>query len=232
MQTSDKRKLAGRVVLRGAAGALFMGVLLFVPARTIHFWQAWALMGVHYGATAFFCIYFFRRDAQTVERRMLIKENQVLQKIVRALWRTLSAISIVLAGLDHRFGWSQTLLVPVPLWLEWLSLLVIAGAYCLYFEVMKANRFAASVIQVESGQSVIVSGPYGMIRHPMYLAFATMAMFTPLALGSFVALPVSLLILPIIVLRLLNEEKFLRRDLGGYEDYCRQTRHRLVPLIW
>lgn len=227
---SDKQKLVRRVVLRGLAGALLMGALLFLPSHTMHFWQAWALMGVHYTATACFCTYFYQRDRATLERRMLTRENLLTQRIVIVLWRIISATSVVLAALDHRLGWSRT--SPVPLWMELLSLLVIAGAHCLYFEVLKANRFAASVIQVESCQSVSATGPYGIIRHPMYLAFATMAIFTPLALGSFVALPVALLVVPMIVLRLLNEEKFLRRDLAGYEDYCRQTRRRLVPLIW
>jgi protein-S-isoprenylcysteine O-methyltransferase Ste14 len=120
----------------------------------------------------------------------------------------------------------------VPLGLEWLSLLFIAGGHVLFFQVVKRNSFAASVIQVEASQPVIRSGPYGRVRHPMYLGFAMMTVFTPLALGSFIALPVSMLILPIVAWRILNEEKMLRGALPGYVEYCRHTRCRLIPYVW
>ena len=147
-------------------------------------------------------------------------------------WRLLGASSLVLAGYDHRFQWSRTVLKPVPFWLELLSLLFIAGGHILFFQVVKTNSFAASVIQVEASQPVITSGPYGLVRHPMYLGFALMTVFTPLALGSFIALPVSTFILPMIAWRLLNEEKMLRGALPGYVEYCRQTRCRLIPYVW
>lgn len=228
----DKNNLAWRLVRRGLAGPLITTALLFIPAGSLRFWQGWVVTGLGFGALVCFGIYFHRHDPEVIGRRLLRKEKLDEQRRIIALWRILGASSLVLAGLDHRLGWSGTLLSPVPLWLELLSMALIFAAYILHFEVLKANRFAASVIQIEAGQSVSAAGPYGLIRHPMYLGFAVIALFTPLALGSFIALPCGVLIIGIIICRLLNEEKFLRRDLAGYPDYCRQTRHRLIPFVW
>ena len=118
------------------------------------------------------------------------------------------------------------------MWLALLALLLILGGYLVFFEVMKANRFAASIIQVEAAQTVIATGPYRFIRHPMYSGSTIIWLATPLALGSLVALPVFALLMPVIIFRLLNEEKFLRRELPGYSEYCQRTPHRLIPLVW
>lgn len=229
---ADKNNPAWRLVRRGLAGPLITAALLFIPAGSFRFWQGWVVTGLGFSAVMCFGIYFHRRDPDVLERRLLRKEKLDEQRRIIALWRILGATSLVLAGLDHRLGWSGAFLKPVPVWLELFSMALILGAYILHFRVLKANRFAASVIQIEAGQSVSATGPYGVIRHPMYLGFAMMALFTPLALGSFIALPAGVLIIGIIICRLLNEEKFLRRDLAGYPDYCRHTRHRLIPFVW
>ena len=136
-------------------------------------------------------------------------------------------IAFVLPGLDYRFGWSKQ-----PLWIAIFSQAVVLGGFVMTFWVLKVNRFAARTIQVEPGQEVISSGPYRIVRHPMYLGGSVMFLFTPLALGSYFALPVFALLIPVIVLRLLNEEKVLRQELPGYPEYCFQTRFRLVPFLW
>jgi protein-S-isoprenylcysteine O-methyltransferase Ste14 len=226
-----KRSLIARAFWRGVFGPLFLAALLFGSAGSVKFWQAWAFTGVSSLATTFACVYFYKHDPQLLERRMLRKENTVAQKVFLALWQGLGATSLFLAGYDHRVGWSRVFLASVPVWLELLSLLAILASHVLFFYVMKANSFAASVIRVEAGQTVITTGPYRLVRHPMYLAFAVMTLFTPMALGSFLALPVAVPILVIIVLRLLHEEKTLRRDLAGYAEYCQRTPHRLIPFI-
>jgi len=137
-----------------------------------------------------------------------------------------------LCGLDHRLGWSRTCLAPVPWWLTWLALLAYAGSYFLLIPVCNANRFAASIIQIEAGQTVADRGPYRLVRHPMYSVSLLIWLWIPLALGSFVVLPAVAVIVPVLVLRLLNEEKMLRRELPGYVDYCQRTRYRLIPLVW
>jgi protein-S-isoprenylcysteine O-methyltransferase Ste14 len=226
-----KKSLIARAFWRGAFGQLIFAALLFGSAGSVKFWHAWAFMGVISVAITCVCIYFYKHDPQLLERRMLRKENMGAQKVLMALWRTLAATSILLAGYDHRVGWSRVSLASVPVWLEFLSLSAILAGHVLFFHVMKANSFAAGVIRVEASQTVITTGPYRLVRHPMYLAFAVMTLFTPLALGSFLALPVAALILLIIILRLLHEELTLRRDLPGYAEYCQRTPHRLIPFI-
>ena len=209
-----------------------MAAALFGSAGSVRFWQAWTFLAVNLTAAICACAYFHRRNPALLERRLLKKETLIAQKFIMLIWRLLAGSSLVLAGYDHRIQWSRTVLKPVPVGLELLSLLFIAGGHVLFFRVLKANSFAASVIQVEASQPVVTSGPYGLVRHPMYLGFAIMTVFTPLALGSFIALPVSMLIVPILALRVLNEEKMLRRDLPGYVEYCRHTRWRLIPRVW
>ncbi|MFZ1998126.1 MAG: isoprenylcysteine carboxylmethyltransferase family protein [Candidatus Sulfotelmatobacter sp.] len=136
-------------------------------------------------------------------------------------------IGYLLPGLDHRFGWSH-----LPLWLAILSQAFFLGGCLMVFWVVKANSFAVATIRVEPDQKVISSGPYRIVRHPMYLGASVMFLFAPLALGSYFALPVFALFIPIIVFRLLNEGKVLRQELPGYAEYCLHTRFRLVPLFW
>ncbi|MGA3091862.1 MAG: isoprenylcysteine carboxylmethyltransferase family protein [Terriglobales bacterium] len=136
-------------------------------------------------------------------------------------------IGYLLPGLDHRFGWSH-----LPLWLTILSQAFVLAGFLMIFWVLKANSFAAATIRVEPDQKVISSGPYRIVRHPMYLGASVMFLFAPLALGSYFALPVFALFIPIIVFRLLNEERILRQELPGYNEYCLHTRFRLVPYLW
>jgi len=226
------RSLILKIVRRVVVGNLALIVLLFVPAGTPHFWQAWVFLAEAFLAMLWSCTYFYRHDRQALERRFLTKETVGAQKLIMRIGRLLSVPAYLLVGVDHRLGWTPKHLTPVPLWLTWLALLLVAGGYALFFSVLKANRFAASVIQIEAGQTVITTGPYRLVRHPMYLAGTVMSLATPVALGSFVAVPVFAAIALLLVLRLLQEEKMLRRDLPGYADYCQRTPWRLVPLVW
>jgi protein-S-isoprenylcysteine O-methyltransferase Ste14 len=220
------------MVRLGFAGQLLLAALLLGSAGTLKFWQGWAFMVVNLAATLCFCIYFYKHDPQLLERRMLRKEKAQTQKFIVLLMKLLSVPAYMLPGLDFRFGWSRSYTGPVPWWLTLLALLLVPAGYLLFFWVLKANRFAASIIQVEPGQTVTDTGPYRLVRHPMYSGSVVLWLAAPLALGSFVALPVFALIIPVLVLRLLNEEKILRRDLPGYAEYCQRTRYRLVPFVW
>ena len=179
-----------------------------------------------------FCTYFYKHDRELLARRLLRKEKVPAQKFIMFLMKNVAVISYLLCGFDNRFGWSRIYFASVPWWLTGLALLAYAGCYLLFIPVFNANRFAASVIQVETGQTVVEQGPYRIVRHPMYLVSLAVWFWIPLALGSLVALPVAALIAPVIILRLLNEEKFLQRELPGYAEYCRHTRHRLIPWVW
>ncbi len=211
-------------------GPLVFAALVFAPARSFRFWQAWSLLLVQLGASLYLGIYFFAHDPEVLRRRLLIKESSSWQQFLVWSWRILGALSLVLAGLDHRLHWSHNF--PVPLWVEILSLVFVLGGWVLYFRVLNSNRFGASVIRIESGQRVAMTGPYRLLRHPMYLAFLLMGIFSPLALGSLIAWVPAMFVLPLIMLRLLHEEKFLRSDLAGYDEYCHKTRYRLIPFVW
>ena len=212
-------------------GQIALLALLFIPG-TLKFWQGWAFTAANIFVSILFCAYFYKRDPQLLERRLLRKEKVGVQKIIVFLVKNISVLAFVLYGLDNRFGWSRIYLASVPWWLTVLALLLYAGNYLLLVPIMNANRFAASIIQTETGQTVADQGPYRFVRHPMYSVGLFLWLWIPLALGSFVALPVVVLIAPVLVWRLLNEEKFLRRELPGYAEYCRRTQYRLIPFVW
>ena len=215
----------------GLTAQIAQAIMLFVPG-TLHFWQGWAFMVVNFTVLLVLCIYLYRHDRQLLARRMLRKEKIGTQKIIIFLIKEAIVIVCALSGLDHRFGWSRTYLMTVPWWLTGLALLFYAGGYLLYIPVMRANRFAATIIQIEAGQTVSDHGPYRIVRHPMYAVGIILWFWMPLALGSLIALPVALLIVPLLMWRLLNEEKMLRRELPGYAEYCRRTPYRLIPQVW
>jgi protein-S-isoprenylcysteine O-methyltransferase Ste14 len=220
------------LVRRGFAGQFLLAALLFVSAGTLKFWQAWTFLILNLMLLLGLVVYFYKRDPQLLERRLLTREKVSEQKFIMLGWKMSSAISFLLPGLDYRFDWSRAFFGPVPWWLTLLALSVILGCHLWLFSVLKANRFAASIIQVEAGQTVTAAGPYRFVRHPMYLGSVVSWLAAPLALASFVALPAFALIIPIIVFRLLNEEKILRRELPGYSEYCRRTPCRLIPFVW
>ncbi len=206
--------------------------VLFLTAGSFRFWQGWLFLAVVWVAVLFTYGYFYKYDRQLFERRLQQKEKVREQKLLRRLFKPVTVIAWLLPGLDYRFGWSRTYLGGVPLWLVLLSQALVLGGLLFVFWAMKVNSFASRTIQVESGQTVISTGPYRMVRHPFYLGSLVTVLFTPLALGSYVALPVFALYIFFFGFRLINEEKILRKDLPGYPEYCLQTPFRLVPFIW
>jgi protein-S-isoprenylcysteine O-methyltransferase Ste14 len=208
-----------------------LAALLFIPG-TLRYWQGWTFFAVNLVVTLIFCVYFYRHDRELLARRLLRKEKIATQRFAMFLLKIVSVSAYVVCGLDNRFGWTRKYLIPLPEWLPALALLGYAGCYLMFIPVFNANRFAATVIQVDSGQTVMDQGPYRVVRHPMYLVSLGVWFWIPLALGSLVAMPAILLVAPILVLRLLNEEKFLCRELPGYNDYCQRTRSRLIPFVW
>jgi len=224
--------LKSTVLLRFSVGLIVAVALLFIPAGSMRFWQGWAWLAAMFFPTSFFFRYLYKHDPQLLERRLKMKEKVVEQKIFQIAASLIFFPSFLLAGFDYRFGWSRTYLRPMPLWLTLFSLVLVVGSFCLIFWVMRVNRFASRTIQVEAGQTVVSTGPYHFIRHPMYSALGIFYIFTPLALGSSIALPCFALLIPVFIYRLLNEEKILRQELPGYAEYCRGTRFRLVPFLW
>jgi protein-S-isoprenylcysteine O-methyltransferase Ste14 len=209
---------------------LFLAALLFAPAGTLHYWQAWLFLAVFVILTVAIGIYFLRSDPALVERRMSAgpkAEQEPAQKIIVTLMLAGFLLLVVVPGFDHRWHWSS-----MPAWLVLLAEIGIVASYGIFLIVMRENSYAASTITVEAGQPVVSTGPYAVIRHPMYAGALLAAICIPIALGSFWSLLVLILLLPAIGWRIVDEEKFLTRELPGYAEYRRQTRYRLIPPLW
>ena len=205
---------------------IVMGLVLFLPAGSLKYWQGWLWWAIISAVTLFITTFFVQRDPGFLARRMQVREKEP-QPLLIIVLSMLSMFSYLVPGFDYRFHWSS---VPVGAVLA-ANVVVLAG-YLFIFYVFQANSYASTVIQVEEGQQVISTGPYALVRHPMYLGLLLMFLATPLALGSYWALIPAVLFVPTIIFRIHKEEKILRRDLPGYSSYSRNTRYRLVPLLW
>jgi len=217
-------------LLSGLIGAIITAVLLFVPAGTFNYWQAWVFIAIFSVTTTVPNIYLAVRQPDALRRRMRAgptSETRPVQKLVTVGYFAFFGVVVVLSALDHRFGWSS-----VPTWA------VIAGEVVMFVGLLIAmaavlqNRFAASRVAVEEDQHVVSTGLYGIVRHPMYLGLLIMMTGAPLALDSFwglVPLPPGI---ALFVVRILDEEKLLRSELKSYDYYAFRVRKRLVPGVW
>ncbi|MBV9712685.1 MAG: isoprenylcysteine carboxylmethyltransferase family protein [Ktedonobacteraceae bacterium] len=211
-------------------GALLLGLLLFLPAGTFNYWQAWVFIVVFMITMSVFGVYFSITDPALVERRKHAgpaAEQSMLQKIVITILFVGLAALPVLSALDHRFGWSQ---VPWPV--SWIGDALLVLSFIMFYFVFRVNSYGASNIQVEQDQKVISTGPYAFVRHPMYDGSIVMVLSIPLALGSWWALVLLIIIMAMLVIRILDEEKVLAKDLPGYIEYGQKVRYRLVPYLW
>jgi protein-S-isoprenylcysteine O-methyltransferase Ste14 len=227
-----KKNLKTRAAWRLVITLAVLALLCFLPAGSARFWQAWMFLGVMAIFWTYSFIVLLREHPQLLERRMRSKEPEPAQRVLLKIFSVLLYAGFVIAGLDFRFGWSRMRLGGVPTGFVVAGQMAAAIGYWLVFRVMKANSFAGSTIEVENGQAVIQTGPYVLVRHPMYLGMVITALAVPFALGSYAALPAFALIVPVLVLRLIHEEKTLHRELAGYAEYCERTQFRLVPWIW
>jgi protein-S-isoprenylcysteine O-methyltransferase Ste14 len=222
-QRELKRKVYGRAILAVPA----LGAVLFIPAGTLAYWEAWLYMAILFIPMFIVFRYLLKHDPQLLERRMQMREREAAQQRIIKFSYLYFLIAFTLPGFDHRWGWSA---VP-PLVVIAASLVVLLG-YGIFVLVLRENQYAARTVQVEQGQQVIRSGPYARVRHPMYLGVLLMYLASPLALGSYWATLPALLIIPLLVARILNEERVLVRELDGYEAYRQVTRYRLLPGVW
>lgn len=231
-QSPNKRSLLFRMLAAFSLILIVYAGVFFLPAGTLSFWQAWVYLSILIVPTFSGYCYFYRVDPQLLERRLRQKEQVREQKLLMRWVKLLFLAVFTVPGFDYRFGWSKTLLGGVPLWLTVVSeAMVLVGILSVAW-VVNVNRFAGRTIQVDAGQKVVTTGPYRFVRHPMYTGSAVLMLFTPLALGSWIALPAFALLTPSLVIRILNEEKVLREQLAGYSEYCQRTRYRLIPLVW
>lgn len=204
-----------------------LGLLFFLPAGTLNYWEAWLYLIVLFTPAFFMVKYLIKNDRALLERRMRMKEKEREQSLIVRLSYFYFLATFLLPGFDKRFGWSDT-----PIWLVLFANGMVLLGYILVMRVFRENSYASRIVEVEQGQRVIDTGPYALVRHPMYLGVTLLYVMTPLALGSYWSLILALLIIPILIARILNEEAVLTRDLVGYTEYQKKVKFRLLPLVW
>lgn len=214
------------IVVFTASFALIM-LVLFLSAGSLLYWQAWVFSVVFFIPVMFVMVYFLLMNPEFIERRLRYREKESGQRKIMKYGKLFFAIGFLIPGFDYRFQWSA-----VPPVLVILSDVIVFMSYLIVFFVFKENAYASRVVEVEKQQRVITTGPYSIVRHPMYTGVMIMYLFIPLALGSYWALIPFGAVIPVIILRALNEEKVLLRDLTGYGDYCVKIKYRLIPYVW
>jgi protein-S-isoprenylcysteine O-methyltransferase Ste14 len=223
-------KIALQTLASGVFGFAFFAVLLFWPAGTLNYWQAWVFIAVFIVATLVPSIYLAVKDPAALQRRMKAgptAETRFVQKLIITFTIVAVVAVLVVSALDFRFGWSH---VPTPVVV--LGDILVAGGLVLAQLVVIQNSYAAATITVESDQKVVSTGLYGLVRHPMYVGTLIMMIGTPLALGSYWGLLAIVPALPVLVARIDDEEKLLKQDLAGYTEYMEKVHYRLVPYVW
>jgi protein-S-isoprenylcysteine O-methyltransferase Ste14 len=212
---------------RFLAGLILVGCMLFLPAGTLRFWEAWLYMGLLFVPLAIVGVVLFIKDAELLERRMRMREREVPQKKVIAASSLVLLAVFLIPGFDKRYAWST-----VPPTLVFVADILVLLGYLLFVLTIKENRYASRVVEVQDNQVAISTGPYAFVRHPMYLASSIMFTLSPLALGSYWALIPALILPVVLAARINNEEQLLRRSLTGYEEYCQKVKYRMIPFIW
>ena len=210
--------------------ALVMAPLIFVLAGTVHYWQAWMYLSIFFGASALLTRYVIRNDPALLERRMRggpTAEKRAAQRVIMFFTSLCFVALLVVPALDRRYAWTE-----VPFYGVLIGDALVAVGFYFIFLVYKENTFASATVQVVAGQQVISTGPYAIVRHPMYASGLLMLLGTPLALGSYWGLVPVAAMAPFLIWRLFDEERLLRDQLAGYREYQQKVRHRLLPWIW
>lgn len=206
---------------------IFVGLILFLPAGTFKYWNAWLYLGTMFIPMFFALIYLIIKDPDLLDKRMKTKEKEKTQKIYLASSFPAFMIPLIFSGLDFRFGWS-----PVPELIAYISAFIMLCGYVMFFMVMKQNSYASRVIEIQEEQKLIDTGLYSVVRHPMYTAATLLFFFAPLVLGSFYGLISSLFIPFLLVIRIKNEEKVLLNGLKGYDLFMKKVKYRMIPFVW
>ena len=219
--------LLTQALMKFLAGVILIGLLVFVPAGSLAFWQGWLLMGVLFGPMLIVGSVLLVKNPELLRKRLNSKEKEIEQKAVVALSGLLFVISFVTAGLNWRFCWWM-----LPDWAVWTAMILFVISYLLYAEVLRENEYLSRTIEIHEGQKVIDTGLYGLVRHPMYMATVIMFLAMPMILGSPISLIIMLGYIPVIVKRIRNEEEILTADLQGYKEYKARVKYKVIPFIW
>ncbi len=221
------KKLFTQAVTKFLAGLALVGVLLFVPAGSFGYWQAWLLIGILFAPMFAAGLVMLKKSPELLRKRLNAKEEQGEQKTVVLLSSLMFLAAFVLAGLNFRFMW-----IALPVWVPWAAAAVFLFGYALYAIVLKENAYLSRTVEVQENPKVIDTGLYGVVRHPMYMSTLILFLSMPLVMGSLVSFIVMLAYIPIIVRRILNEEQVLEKGLEGYTEYKQKIRYRLIPFVW
>ena len=220
-------KLLIEALTKFTCGLVLVGALIFLPAGTPAYAKGWLLMGLLFGPMLIAGFVMLFRSPEFLAKRLDAKEKQATQKGVVAFSGLMFIGGFVVAGLDYRFGWSE-----MPVWVTVSASALFLLSYILYAEVMRENAYLSRTIKVEEGQTVVDTGLYGIVRHPMYMATIILFLMIPVVLGSWYALIPFGFYPAVIVVRLKNEEKLLTKELPGYAEYKRKVKYRMLPFIW
>ena len=223
----SRSKLLLTVLSRLIAGVIMFALLFFLPAGTWRYWQAWMYIGILIIPMFFVLAYFMKHDPALLERRMKMREERKEQRKILQASGIVFVLVYIMPGFDIRYGWSN-----MPAWVSIVAGVVLFLSYMLVVRTMQVNSYLSRVIEVAQGQKVIDTDVYGIVRHPMYVGMTVLYAISPIVLGSWWAIIPALVIIPVIVARILDEEKALEQDLPGYTEYKQKVRYRLIPFIW
>ena len=208
-------------------GVIILGILIFLPAWSLHYWQGWLLMGILFVPMFVAGLVMLAKNPDLLRKRLNAKEQEAEQKTVVKLSGLLCITAFVVAGLNWRFGWWV-----LPDWAVWVAAGLFLASYLLYAEVLRENTFLSRTIEVQENQKVIDTGLYGIVRHPMYMATTILFLAMPLVLASPFSFLIMLGYIPVIAKRIKNEEKVLEEGLVGYAEYKKKVKYRILPFIW
>ena len=221
------KELFIKAIAKFIFGVLRVGALLFFPAWTLHYPQAWLLLGILFIPMFIAGLVMMKKNPELLKKRLNAKEKEDEQKEVILFSGIMFLLSFVAAGLSFRFGF-----LMLPFSVSIIGAVLFLLSYALYAEVLKENTYLSRTIEVQKDQKVIDTGLYGIVRHPMYMATVVLFLSMPLVLGSVISFVIMLFYIPIIVKRIRNEEKVLEEGLPGYREYKEKVRYRLIPFVW
>ncbi len=221
------KELFYQAILKFVLGVVVIGMLIFLPAGTFDYWNAWLFMGILFIPMLFGGIAMMIKNPKLLKKRLKDKEQQSEQNLVIKLSGLMFVMGFVMAGLNFRFQW-----IVLPDWVLWVSAIIFLLSYLLYAEVLRENTYLSRTVEVQDGQKVIDTGLYGVVRHPMYSVTIILFLSMPLVLGSIISFVIFLTYPIIIAKRISNEEAVLEKGLEGYAEYKKKVKYKVIPFIW
>ena len=220
-------KLFVQAIVKFLFGLVLIGLLLFLPAWSLKYWNGWLFLGILFVPMFIAGIVMMFKNPELLRKRLNAKEEEQEQKTVIALSGLMFLAAFIVAGLNFRFQW-----IVLPAWAVWIGVGVFLAAYLMYAEVLRENTYLSRTVEVQENQKVIDTGLYGIVRHPMYSATLFLFLSMGIVLGSPISVAILLLYIPIIALRMKNEEQVLEKGLDGYKAYKTRVKYKVIPFIW